>query len=315
MSVLKSDHRSNGHLLHGAAVLSGRGTADGRVLANGFSFAGGVLHCGGLTEASKRVVRGKLLKLDGGVLVQELIDGEVTSTNTDVDLVLVNSDSDSLGSELVDTIGLSHEHDLQLLSVGEVVDVLSKSNINSVSLNWDVDGDAGLQVDDVLLEGVNLELSRLKAFEELNLDLADLEVLPFKLLDVEGAADEFFLQVFFDLEHLLLVVSTHAELFFNVMEHSQFTLESRNGSAPFLQIHVEGVTKISKSGVFIAESIVISDQISLKFSPLSSLSLMSSIIFSDLSLECFTGQLTLFFHCLVLMDIHSEVFHHRKLMS
>ena len=159
------------------------------------------MNCHLLAPSLKWILSLQLLEFDWGILIKELINGEVTSTNTDVDLVFVNSDSDSLGSELVDTIGLSHEHDLQLLSVGEVVDVLSKSNINSVSLNWDVDGDAGLQVDDVLLEGVNLELSRLKAFEELNLDLADLEVLPFKLLDVEGAADEFFLQVIFLIEH------------------------------------------------------------------------------------------------------------------
>jgi hypothetical protein len=178
LSVLKSDHQSNGHLLHGAAVLSGRGAADGRVLTNGFSSAGGVLDGSGLAESSEGVLGGKLLKLDGSVLVEELINGEVASTDTDVNLVLVNSDGDSLGSELVDTIGLSHEHNLELLSVGEVVDVLGKSNINLISLNGDVDGDSGLEVDDVLLEGVDLELGRLEASEELNLGLADLEVLP-----------------------------------------------------------------------------------------------------------------------------------------
>ena len=230
MSVLKSDHQSNGHLLHGAAVLSGRGAADGRVLTNGFSSAGGVLDGGGLAESSEGVLGGKLLKLDGSVLVEELINGEVASTDTDVNLVLVNSDGDSLGSELVDTIGLSHEHNLELLSVGEVVDVLGKSNINLISLNGDVDGDSGLEVDDVLLEGVDLELGRLEASEELNLGLADLEVLPFKLLDVAASIEEFFLQVFFGLEHLFLVHFTHAELLFDVMEHSQFALEASDGS-------------------------------------------------------------------------------------
>jgi len=143
------------------------------------ALAGGVLDGGGLAESSEGVLTGKLLELNGGVLVKELIDGEVTSTNTDVDLVLVNSDGDSLGTELVNTVGLSHEHDLQLLSVGEVVDVLGKSDVNGVSLDWDVDGDAGLQVNDVLLQGVNLELSGLKALEELNLGGADLEELNF----------------------------------------------------------------------------------------------------------------------------------------
>ena len=142
------------------------------------SLAGGVLDGGGLAESSERVLTSKLLELNGSVLVKELIDGEVTTTNADVDLVLVNSDGDSLGTELVNTIGLSHEHDLQLLSVGEVVDVLGKSDINGVSLDRNVNGDAGLQVNDVLLQGVDLELSGLKALEELNEVTVGLEVLP-----------------------------------------------------------------------------------------------------------------------------------------
>jgi len=196
------DAQSNGHLsLHGAS-LSGR-ASDGGVLTNGVALAGSVLDGSGLAETSEGVIVGKLLKLDGGVLVQELINGEVTSSDSDVDLVLVNSDSDSLGSELVDTIRLSHEHDLQLLSVGEVVDVLSKSDIDLVSLDGNVDSDSGLEVNDVLLQGVDLELGLLEALEELNLVLADFEVLPFKLFDVAGGSEKFFLQVIFFLGHLI----------------------------------------------------------------------------------------------------------------
>ena len=130
----------------------------------------------------------KFFQFPNSVLLKEFINGKVATTNADVDLVLVNSDGDSLGTELVDTIGLSHEHNLELLSVGEVVDVLGKSNINLISLNRNVDGDSGLEVDDVLLEGLNLKLSVLKVSEELNAGLAGFEILPFKLLDVPGGS-------------------------------------------------------------------------------------------------------------------------------
>jgi hypothetical protein len=245
LSVLKSDHQSNGHLLHGAAVLSGRGAADGRVLTNGFSSAGGVLDGGGLTESSEGVLGGKLLKLDGSVLVEELINGEVASTDTDVNLVLVNSDGDSLGSELVDTIGLSHEHNLELLSVGEVVDVLGKSNINLISLNGDVDGDSGLEVDDVLLEGVDLELGRLEASEELNLGLADLEVLPFKLLDVAACLVELDLKGFLSLEHGVSVGKSSVQLGDEIVVVTKLDLEGGDLSLEHLDLNL----KLTDEGV------------------------------------------------------------------
>jgi len=152
------------------------------------SSLGNFLDRDGLVEASERVVSLKLLELDRGVLVKELINGKVTSTNTDVDLVSINSDGDSLGSELVDAITLSHEHNLELLSIGEVVDVLRKSLVDGISLDGNVNGNTGLEVDDVLLEGLNLKLSVLKVSEELNAGLAGFEILPFKLLDVPGGS-------------------------------------------------------------------------------------------------------------------------------
>ena len=84
------------------------------------------------------------LKLRGSVLIKELVDGEEATTNLDLDLVPGALDEDTLGAELVDALGLAHEHDFQLLAVGVVIDVLCQLLVDLVVLDRDVDGDARL---------------------------------------------------------------------------------------------------------------------------------------------------------------------------
>ena len=82
----------------------------------------------------------ELLELSWGVLVQELIQGQEAATDADLDLVLDALDHDALGAELIDTFGLTHEHDLKLLAVRVIVYVLRKLLVNWVVLHGDVDG-------------------------------------------------------------------------------------------------------------------------------------------------------------------------------
>ena len=91
-------------------------------------------------ESSNWVFSLEFLKLNGSVLVEEFIDGKVATTNSDVDSVHVNSDGDSLGSELVDTFAFSHEEDLQLLSFREVVDVFCQLFVNGILLDRNING-------------------------------------------------------------------------------------------------------------------------------------------------------------------------------
>ena len=84
------------------------------------------------------------LELRGSVLIKELVDGEEATTNLDLDLVPSALDEDTLGAELVDALGLAHEHDFQLLAVGVVIDVLCQLLVDLVVLDRDVDGDARL---------------------------------------------------------------------------------------------------------------------------------------------------------------------------
>ena len=71
----------------------------------------------------------------------------------------------SLGSELVDSLRLTHEHDLEFRSLWVVVDELGQLLVSKVFLHWNVNSDSLLQVNDVLLESLNLDFSVFKLLE------------------------------------------------------------------------------------------------------------------------------------------------------
>ena len=101
-------------------------------------------------HAAERVLALENLELGWSVLIKELVDREETTADTDLNLVLNTLNHDALGAELVDTFAFSHEHDLELLPVWIVVNVLGKLFVDSVVLDGDVDRDARLQIDNVL---------------------------------------------------------------------------------------------------------------------------------------------------------------------
>ena len=109
-----------------------------------------------LCESLHRIIAFQLLELHRRVLVQELVNRKVTAADPNADPVLVDLDVDTLATELVNTLGLAHKHDLKLLAVRVIVDVLSDFLVNLVALNWDVDGDTRLQVNDIVAKNFNL---------------------------------------------------------------------------------------------------------------------------------------------------------------
>ncbi len=102
-------------------------------------------------ESLQRISPLELLQFLRSVLVQKLIDGEVTASDLDHDLVSGDFDVDATRAELVDTLLFSHEHDLQFLAVGVVVDVLGQLFVDGAILCRNVDSDACFQVDNVRL--------------------------------------------------------------------------------------------------------------------------------------------------------------------
>jgi len=103
-----------------------------------------------LLEIPHGVLSLKLLHFTGSVLVKELVNGKETATDSDVNLIFFDLDIDSLATELVDTLLLTHEHDLQVLAIGVVVDVLGNLSVDRVVLYWNVDGNSSLEIDNVV---------------------------------------------------------------------------------------------------------------------------------------------------------------------
>ncbi len=93
-------------------------------------------------EPLKGIPTLELLQFLGSVLVQKFIDGEVTASDLDHDLVSGDLDVDATRAEFVDTLLFSHEHDLKFLAVRVVVDVLGELFVDGAVLCWNVDGDA-----------------------------------------------------------------------------------------------------------------------------------------------------------------------------
>ena len=93
----------------------------------------------------------ELLKLRWSVLIYEFVYTKITSTDTDFDLVFVNSDMNFLGSENVNTLIFSHKPNLELFSVRIVVDVFCKLSVDIVSLDWNIYCNSFFEVDDILL--------------------------------------------------------------------------------------------------------------------------------------------------------------------
>jgi len=78
-----------------------------------------------LTEALEWITALEPFKLLRRVLIKELVDAEMATANLDHDLVTFYFDMDAALAEGIDAGSFAHEHDLKLLPVRVIVDVLS----------------------------------------------------------------------------------------------------------------------------------------------------------------------------------------------
>ena len=127
----------------------------------------GLLNSYFLTESLERILSFKFLKLNRCVLVQEFVNWKITSSNTDLDIVVFDFNCYSLGTKLIDTLWLSHEHDLELGSLWVIVDELSQLLVNRVFLNWNINSNSLFQVNNVLFKGLNFRFCILQLLQKL----------------------------------------------------------------------------------------------------------------------------------------------------
>ena len=95
-----------------------RGSFDPSTATNYF------LDCDTFIKSLNRIFALQFCQLFWRILVQELIDGEISTADFNCNLISLNLDSDSLRAKLVNTRRFAHKHDLQLLAVWIVVDIL-----------------------------------------------------------------------------------------------------------------------------------------------------------------------------------------------
>ena len=105
------------------------------------SFVNDFLHSNSFVESLQRISTLELLKLCRCVLIQELIDRQISTSNLDLDLVALYGNFNLLWAKFVYTLGLSHKHDLQFLAVGVVIYVLGEFLVDIVVFDGDIDGD------------------------------------------------------------------------------------------------------------------------------------------------------------------------------
>ena len=166
----------------------------------------------------------ELLELSWSVLVQELVEREEAATHADLDVVLFDLDHNPLGAELVNSLRFTHEHDFEFLAIRVVIDILGELFVSWIVFDGNVDRNAGLQIDDVLVEHVNLVLVvldfELRVFQLLeHVKLGRLRIIEFlfELHDVRRGTLKLFLE--FGLGHLDCVVVCFpcAELLLNII--------------------------------------------------------------------------------------------------
>ena len=160
------------------------------------AFCQGQLSC----KLLQRVSPLDLLELDSHVLVQELVDCEVSTTDADLKLSLHYANLDPLGTILVLASRFTHEHKLEFVAIREVVDEVRQFAIDGVLHDWDVYSDLLLQVDTVDFKSVYFLSLILDLVEEGQTNLVCFEDAGFKLGHVLNR-----------LHHLLLVL--HSEAF------------------------------------------------------------------------------------------------------
>ena len=76
----------------------------------------------------------------------------VTSTNLDLDAASHNFERQAARTEIVHSLRLSDEHELELLFVRVVIDILGKNLVNLVFAHGDVVRETAFNVHDVALE-------------------------------------------------------------------------------------------------------------------------------------------------------------------
>jgi hypothetical protein len=113
-------------------------------------------HCYFFRETLHWVSALKFFKLCRSVLIEELINRKITTTNSNVNFVFIDLNSYTFASKLINSFTFTHEHNFQLLTIWVVVDILCNSFINWIILHWYVYCNSWLEVNNIVSQSIDL---------------------------------------------------------------------------------------------------------------------------------------------------------------
>ena len=134
---------------------------------------------------------------------------------------------------MVDAFLLAHEHDLQLLTVWVVVDILGKFLVNGVPFNGNVDRNSRLEVNNVLSQSFNFLLVVLQLLQHVNLILFRLVETLLKLSNVLRRTLKLLLQFGLGLLHVVMMSFPGGQLLFHVFLLGQSRVEFEHSAFKF----------------------------------------------------------------------------------
>ena len=141
-----------------ARWISSRTWSYRRWLSNS-SVGNGLLNCNLLTESLQRIFSFKFLKFHGSVLIKELINWKISTSNSYLDVVFLHFDCNSLRTKLIDSLSFSHEHNLKFCSFWIVINEFRQFFINRIFFHGDINCDSLFQIYNVLFQGLNFDFS------------------------------------------------------------------------------------------------------------------------------------------------------------
>ena len=90
-------------------------------------------------------------------MIDELVDVQVATAGTYQKFVVFDFDCDSLGAKHICALTFAHEHDFQLISIREVVDVVSHLQVDGIILHGQVDRGFLFEFNDNVLKSGSLD--------------------------------------------------------------------------------------------------------------------------------------------------------------
>ena len=190
-----------------------------------------------LTESLQRIFSFKLLKFNWSVLIKELINWKISTTNSYLNVIFLNLDCNSLCTKLIDSFGFSHEHNLQFRSFWIVVNEFCQLFIDCVFFYRNIYCDSLFQINNVLLQCFNFNFGIFKLFQKLKRSLISFIHFFFKLKNVISCIFKFFLKIIFlNIKWIVYMNLSRFKLLFNILFFCNDFFE-RNNSGFMLQNH------------------------------------------------------------------------------